>query len=110
MKWKIHFSDIDVVTNPCGTRLREDLSSKIKYHERRGHIFSHISEMTITFLSNIRDMTYETYLERPKSMLEWRLIMMLAKDPQLVKKLGNSSHPLIRKYLFDDDGDVILLQ
>ena len=45
-------------------------------------------------------------------MLEWRLNIMLAKDPQLVKKLGNSSHPLIRKYryLFDDDDDVILLQ
>ena len=68
--------------------------------------------MTITFISNIRSMTYETYLERPKSMLEWRLIMMLAKDPQLVKKLGNSSHPLIRKYRYlpDGDGDVILLQ
>ena len=63
--------------------------------------------MTITFISDIRNMTYKHYLQQPKSMLEWRLNIRLAKNPEPVKILGNSSHPLIRKYshLFDDDDD-----
>ena len=63
--------------------------------------------MTITFISYLTNMTYKHYLQQPKPMIEWRLILILAKNPQLVKKLRNRSHPLIRKYshLFDDDDD-----
>ena len=50
-------------------------------------------------------MTYEHYLNQPKPMVEWRLNLILAKNPQLVKVVKNSSHSLIRRYshLFDDD-------
>ena len=54
--------------------------------------------MNITFISDLRNMTYEHYLQQPKSMLEWKLNVILAKNPQLIKSLNRSQiHPLIRK-------------
>ena len=63
--------------------------------------------MNITFISDLRNMTYEYYLNQPKSMLEWNLNAILAINPELSKTLGNSSHPLIRKYQYinEDDGE-----
>ena len=83
-KWKLHFSD--TIVNVKSTRLswvggyylREFVSSKIEYYEKRGHKLSHISEMNITFISDLRNMTYEHYLQQPKSMLEWKLNAILA--------------------------------
>ena len=43
-------------------------------------------------------MTYELYLKIPKPMIEWKFIMMLAKNPEFINKLRDTSHPLIRKY------------
>ena len=113
-KWKLHFSDT-IVSVKCNTwysisvgyYLRNSLISKIKYFERYGRKFSHISEMIITFLSDLRNMTYEHYLNQPKSMLEWKLNSISAKNPELIKILGNSSHPLYRKYqhINEDDGE-----
>ena len=60
--------------------------------------------MTITFLSDLRDMTYKHYLQQPKSLLEWRLNLIIAKNPQLIEVfdigIGIASyfHTLIRKY------------
>ena len=84
-----------------------NLLSKIKYYEKRGHKFSQISEMNITFVTDLRNMTYEHYLHQPKSMMEWKLNAILAKNPELIKILGNRSHPLIRKYqhIYEDDGE-----
>ena len=63
--------------------------------------------MNITFITDLWNMTYEHYLNQPKSMLEWKLNAILAKNPELIKILGNSSHPLIRKYqhINEDDGE-----
>ena len=70
--------------------------------------------MNITFLSDLRDMTYKHYLQQPKSMLEWRLNLILAKNPQPIEVfdigIGIASYfnPLIRKYsnfYNDDDGE-----
>ena len=98
-KWKLHFSDtiVSVKSNTCysisdGFYSRNFLLSKINIFERYGHKFSHISEMNITFVSDLRNMTYEHYLNQPKSMLEWKLNAILAKNPELIKILGNSSH------------------
>ena len=113
-KWSLHVSDIivSVKSNRCysvsaGYYLRNFLLSKIKYFEGYGHKFSHISEMNITFISDLRKMTYEHYLNQPKSMLEWKLNVLLAKSPELIKILGNSSHPLIKKvqHINEDDGE-----
>ena len=86
--------------------LREFLLSKIKNSERYGRKFSQTSEMNITFIiSDLRNMTYENYAKRPKSMLEFRIDIILAKNPELIKVLGNSSHLLIRKYQFNNEDD-----
>ena len=91
-KWKLIFSDT---------------FAKNKYYQKRGHKFSHISEMNITFITVLRNMTYEHYLIQPKPMVEWILNKKLAKNSELIKTLGNSSHPLIRKYqhIIEDDGE-----
>ena len=103
-KWKLHFSDtiINVKSNRLyifrnGWNLRDFLFSKISYFERYGHIFSHISEMKITFITVLRNMTYKHYLEQPKHMVEWFFNKILAKNPEHVKMFGNISHLLIRK-------------
>ena len=106
-KWKLHFSDtiINVKSNRLyiihrpGWNLRSYLISKIEYLENKGHKFSHISEMNIVFISDLRNMTYRHYLQIPKSMLEWTMIKKLATNPQLIKAFNiNTYHPLIRKY------------
>ena len=63
--------------------------------------------MIITFISDVRNLTYEHYLNQPKSMLEWKLNANLAKNPELIKIkiLGNSSHPLIRRYQHNNEDD-----
>ena len=106
-KWKLHFSDtiINVKSDRLynihrpGWNLRRTLMSKIEYLENYERKFSHISEMNIEFISNLRNITYEEYLKIPKSMLEWTLIRKLAINPQLIKAFNiNTYHPLIQKY------------
>ena len=82
--------------------------SKIKYLENEGHKFSHISEMNIEFISNLRIITYDHYLKIPKSMLEWTLIKKLATNPNLIKAFNiNTYHPLIQKYRhIIDNGEI----
>ena len=102
-----------------GIIIRMVLSQETSYYqkksyEKRQHTFSHTSQLNITSISDLRIMTYKHYLQQPKSMLEWRLNLILAKyPPQIVKILENGPHrrhPLIRKHLFhgvddDDDGE-----
>ena len=64
--------------------------------------------MNITFISNIKNITYEHYPSIPKSMIEWKFNLLLAKNPKLVRLFENSTHPLIRKYNrinYNDDGE-----
>ena len=114
-KWSLNFSDtiISVKSDTwfsisAGFHLRNFILSKIKYFERHGCKFSHISELDITFISDLGNMTYEHYLNQQNSMLEWKLNSILAKNPELIKIFGNSSHPLVRKYQHineDDEGN-----
>ena len=108
-KWKLLFSDtiVNVESNTWysvspGHFLRDFVLSKIKLFERQGHKFSQISEMNITFITNLRNMTYEHYLNQPKCMFEWKLNAILAKNPELINIFGRISHSLIRKYHHDD--------
>ena len=95
-KWKLHFSDtiINVKSDrlynihPDGWNLKRTLISKIEYLENEGHKFSHISEMNIVFIADLRKMTYQHYLQIPKSMLEWTIIKKLANNPKLIKALN----------------------
>ena len=79
--------------------LRQYLVTKIDYFLRYGHKFSHISKMTLTFLTNFKNITYEYFLKQPKSMIEWRLIEKLGRNPKLIKAIDRTlSNPLIREY------------
>ena len=69
-KWKLLFSDtiINVKTDRLynihrAWNLRRILLSKIEYFESYGYKFSHISEMNIVFITDLRNMTYEYYFK-----------------------------------------------
>ena len=73
--------------------------SQIEKLEIDGHKFSHISEMNIVFITDLRNLTYENYLKIPKPIIEWTIIKKLANNPKLIKAFStNSHHPLIQKY------------
>ena len=106
-KWKLHFLDtiINVKSDRLNNiyiprrKLKSYLISKIEDFESVGHKFSHISEMNIVFISDLRNMTYEHYLKIPKPMIEWTIIRKLATNPKLIKEFNiNTYHPLIQKY------------
>ena len=43
--------------------------------------------------------TYEQYINQPMSMCERKIIMNIARNPELINSLdGNKTHSLIRKY------------
>ena len=115
-KWKVLFSDIIINVksdrlyniHPDGWNLRRTLFSKIEYLEKDGHKFSHISEMNIVFITDLKNMTYENYLKIPKPMIEWTMIKKLANNPKLIKAFNvNSYHPLIQKYRYIiDNGEI----
>ena len=65
----------------------------------QGYKFSHISEINITFISDLRVMTYEHCHTQPKQMIEWVLNKKLRKNPELIKTLRKISHPLTRTYI-----------
>ena len=85
----------------AGWNLRRNLISKIEYLENDGHKFSHISEMNIVFITDLRNMTYEHYLKIPKPMKDRTIFKKLANNPKLIKAFNiNTYHPLIRKYRY----------
>ena len=115
-KWKLHFSDTIIHIKSdrlCNfyipsRKLRPYLISKMEDFENAGHRFSHISEMDIEFISNLRNMTYQHYLQIPKPMIEWTINKKLASNPQLIKAFNtNTFHPLIQKYRhIIDNGEI----
>ena len=80
--------------------LRKFLITKIGHLAIYGHKVSHVSEMSFSFISNLKNITYETYLKQPKSMLEWTLIEKLARNPKFLNAFDRTlSHPLIQEFL-----------
>ena len=50
-------------------------------------------------ISDIRNMTYEYFIKQPKHMVEFKLNMMIAKNPHLINTLDRRiNHFPIRKY------------
>ena len=79
--------------------LKQYLITKREYFMRYGHNFSHISDKNFTFITNPNNMTYETYLTQPKSILEWRIIDKLARTSNPTKALDRAhSHPPNREF------------
>ena len=66
--------------------------------------------MKITFITNLRCMTYNHYVREPKSMMEFCPLKKLSTNPELIKNLNRIPHPLIGKYkkMFyeEEEGDV----
>ena len=86
--------------------LRRYLITKNDFFLRQGHNFSHISEMFIIFITKFNNRTFKYYLKQPKSMLEWKLIEKLAKNPMLISEAdGNIYHPLTHVYGHIQDED-----
>ena len=105
-KWKLDIDNIifcvesDRLYNIHGFwDIRGFLFAKINSFEKIGYKFSNISQMNIPLITNLRNMTYEHYINQPKPMVEWTLMKKLAKDPSLIKNLENTSPPLIKKYI-----------
>ena len=71
--------------------------SKIKIIKEQ--LYSQILELGISFVSLFKDMTFDYYLTRPKSMLEWKLCAMFDKNPEIVYSFGckRYNHPLFRE-------------
>ena len=55
--------------------------------------------MTILTINDNCNVTYENYMNNPKSMCERKINSNIAKNPQLITSLDrNKNHPLIIKY------------
>ena len=79
--------------------LRLYLITKIEYFMRQGHKCFHIPEINITFKTKFNNMTFKYYPKQPKSMLEWKLIEKLAKNPMLMSEVDRIiCHPLTHAY------------
>ena len=67
-------------------------------------LFSQILELGITLVSRFENITFDHYLTKPESMLEWKLLAMSAKNPEIVRAFDYKrynhrySHPLSRKF------------
>ena len=71
--------------------------SKIKIIKEQP--YSRILELRITFVSRFENITSDHYLTKPKSMLEWRLLVMFYKNPDIVHSFQyeHHSHPLFQE-------------
>ena len=55
--------------------------------------------MTVNSISDRCNLTYQLYINNPMPMVERRLNMIIAKNPQLIKSFErNRNQPWIRKY------------
>ena len=67
--------------------------------DEKRYYFSKITEMRISFISSIRNMTHKRYLKQSKPMSEIKLNEITAINPKLINCLyRNICHPLVRKY------------
>ena len=104
-EWKLDFDNIIVCvkperkyTNYSFWYLRRYLITQIDYLEKQGYIFSHICEMNVTLISDLRNMTYQLYILQPKTMLDGKMNEKSSRNPELIKTLRNISHPLNEIY------------
>ena len=72
--------------------------SKIKIIKEQ--FSSKILEVLITFASRFENIRFENYLTKQKSMLEWKLLAMVDKSPEIVHSIDYKryNHPLFREF------------
>ena len=67
-------------------------------------LYSQILELGKTFVSRFENIIFEKNLTKPKSMLEWKLLAMLDKNPEIVHSFDYKqynhryNHPLFREF------------
>ena len=79
--------------------------SKIKVINEQ--IYSKILELRIAYVNRLENITFEYYLTKPKSMLEWKLLARFVKNPEIVRSFDykQHNHPLFREFfdIYIDD-------
>ena len=79
--------------------IKSYLSFYIDSCESGGYKFSNNNHMIIITISCMCNMSYKHYINQPMSMLERRIIFVIARNPQLINALDrNKNHPLINKH------------
>ena len=65
-------------------------------------LYSQILELKITFVSRFENITFDHYITKPKSMLEWKLLAMFDKNLQIVHSFDHThircKHPLFQEF------------
>ena len=66
-------------------------------------LFSQTLELRLSFVSRFENITFDHYITKTKSMLEWKLLAMLDKNTKIVHSFDykHYNHPLFREF-FDD--------
>ena len=95
-EWNLQFVDTVIRVKSRWMCSGERVWKVTKYLSRRK--FSHVLEMSIAFITDLRYMTYEHYLEQPKPMIEWLVNKNIYKNAELLKKIENPLLPLRWKY------------
>ena len=76
--------------------------SKIKIFKEQ--LYSQKLELRITFVSRFETITFDHYITKPNSMLEWKLLAMFDKNPKIVHSFDYThtrcNHPSFRD-IFD---------
>ena len=75
----------DFYQNRHPFNLKRYLLYDIEVFINKGYIFSNIDEMNRLIANDRMFMTHDFYLLHPKSMLEWKLNVILARNPNLFK-------------------------
>ena len=90
---RIHFSS--GVYKLC---LPDAIFSKIKIIKEQ--LFSEILELGITFVSRFKSIPFDHYLTKPKSMLEWKLLAMSDKNPEIGRSFDFKRHDHLYNHPF----------
>ena len=81
-------------------KINQGLLYCIDVRESTGYKISNINQMNIKTINDRCNMTYENYINQPKSMCERKINMNLANKPQAINLFDrNKNHRLVKKNL-----------
>ena len=79
--------------------MKSNLLYCVNFYKSRGYDLYNINELVIKSLNDRCNMTYQQYISQPVGMCERKIIMNIARNPELLNSLDRKeNHPLIRKY------------
>ena len=101
MKLLIPSNQIKIIRRqyPCHRNqgcINKEFISKIKIIKEQ--FFSGILELRITFVCRFENITFDHYIKKPKSMLEWKLLAMSDENPEIINLFDyKHRHPLVQE-------------